>query len=154
MPLPQPVAGLDVPSSGDTTETGGDSDASTEDLECASGRSADRSPDKRWSPLRPSDGGLVGGGGQHRVETAGGAAGAATGAEGNAAANDGDVSLRFVCQVEAARLLATTAMGVLGDGGGGGGGGGGEAGEGEEECARVLEAAEAFFATFERTYSG
>lgn len=150
MPLPQPVAGLDVPGSSDGAETSGDSDASTEDLDCASGRSADHSPENRRSPLSPSAGDVVGVGGQHRVEAAEGAA-VATGEKGNAI-NDGDVSLRFVCQVEVARLLATTAMGVLGDGGGGGGSG--EAEEGREECARVLEAAEAFFSTFERTYSG
>jgi len=126
MPLPQPVSDLDVPFSTDGAETSSGSDASTEDLDRASGRSADNSTDGQQSPLRPFDGDLVSTGGQHHAETTEGAP------RGEAhATNDGDVSLRFVCQVEAARLLATTAMGVLGDGGGAGG-------EKAEEAVRLL----------------
>lgn len=55
-----------------------------------------------------------------------------------------DVSLRFVCHVEAARLLAATAMRVVEE----------ERGEWEEEKRRVLQAGEAFFAAFGRSYGG
>ena len=149
MPLPQPVAGLDVPFSADGGEAdGGDSDAPTEEPDSSSDHSADHAPDEQQCPQSPADGGFVGAGGQHDVETT---EGAARGEE--KAVSAGDVSLRFVCQVEAARLLATTAMGVLGDENVSGDGGR-EADEGGEECARVLKAGEAFFAAFERTYAG
>lgn len=54
-----------------------------------------------------------------------------------------NVSLLFVCHIEAARLLAATAMGVLG----------GE-GSGEEEYSTIFQAAEDFFSAFGRSYGG
>lgn len=56
---------------------------------------------------------------------------------------EANVSLRFVCHVEMARLLTSVAMNVLA-----------EDGIGEEECNRILQAAEDFFAAFGRSYSG
>ena len=54
-----------------------------------------------------------------------------------------NVSLQFVCHIEAARLLAATAMGVLG-----------EEGSGEEEYGPIFQAAEDFFSAFRRSYGG
>lgn len=53
------------------------------------------------------------------------------------------VSLQFVCHIEAARLLAATAMGVLREGSSGG-----------EEYAAIFQAAEDFFSAFGRSYGG
>lgn len=151
MPLPLPVVGLDVPYySADGGETSGD--YSEVSIEEESERSSNRSTGsgEQEGPLGGSatgdEGGFViGVGGRRHTEPAGAAETVA----------GGEVSVRFVCQVEAARLLATTAMGVFGDGGGGGGGSDGEKEkEGKEECARVLRASEAFFAAFKRSYCG
>lgn len=57
--------------------------------------------------------------------------------------NQTHVSLHFVCHIEAARLLAATAMGVLR-----------EEGSGEEEYAAIFQAAEHFFSSFGRSYGG
>lgn len=140
MPLPQPVASLDVPYSA--------ANDGEEELGRSSKRSSNGSPGR--SPDRPEV--------EHESRCcgrspAGGDAGPSVCSDvgtGRTAANDGNASsVRFVCHVEVARLLATTAMGVLGDGGGSSGDK-----DGEEECARVLEACEAFFAAFERSYCG
>lgn len=136
MPLPLPVF---------REAGGGDSNLSTD-------RFSDRSTSRR-SPGRQEDGFLSsttgddGGsahadGGRHHREFSTGPAGEA--AEG--VSDDAEVSTRFVCHVETARLLATTAMGVLGNGG--------WEEEGREECSRVLQAGEAFFAAFGRLYCG
>lgn len=133
MPLPPPVVGLDMPYSADGGETSGDSEVSTEKSE--------RSSDRSIGSGRPQDFiGAVGAGGGRLTKPTGAAETVAS----------GDVPVRFVCQVEAARLLATTAMGVLGDDGGGSG----EGKEENEEFARVLQTGEAFFAAFERSYCG
>lgn len=61
-----------------------------------------------------------------------------------------DVSTQFVCHVEVARLLAATAMGILGE----------DKGCAEKDaslkgaCGRLLQASEDFFAAFSRTYGG
>lgn len=141
MPLPPPVVGLDVPYSADAGETSGDdSEAWTEKLEHSSNRSTCSS--KQGGPIgvfgAGNGGGVVGVGGvQHNKPAV-------------PPETVADVSVRFVCHVEAARLLATTVIGVLGEDGGGSG----EAQERKEECARVLQAGEGFFAAFERSYCG
>lgn len=132
MPLPRPVAGLDGPRPADREGGGGAPDGSTS-------RTIDPSSDR--SP-RCCSGDLS----ENPLESSENAGDFAAGA-----ADHDELSLRFVCHVEAARLLATTAMGVLGDDDRGGYGG---CEGGEEECARVLQAGEAFFAAFERSYGG
>ena len=142
MPLPPPVVGLDMPYLADSGETSdADSEVSTEESEHSSNRSTTGYGKQGGSVGGPTTGderGLVGDGGFRRNKPV------------RSPETIADVSVRFVCQVEAARLLATTAMGVLGDDGGGSG----EEKEGKEECARVLQAGEAFFAAFERSYCG
>lgn len=161
MPLPPPVAGLDFPPPTDEEEDddgGSDTKASTRG---GVGTSSDRSPERSGEPrgdLFPSSDtgdegaaaalGVAGHEGNRTASAAGGAEAAAAAA--GIVANGDALSLRFVCHVETARLLATTAMGILGDDDGGDGGDE----EGEEECARVLQAGEAFFAAFERLYCG
>lgn len=143
MPLPPPVVGLDVPYSADGEETSGnDSKASTEELEHSSNRSTgfDKQENSLGGPATGDEGGAVSVGGRQQNTLAGAAETVA----------GGDISVRFVCHVEATRLLATTAMGVLGDNGGSSG----EKMEEKEECARVLRAGETFFAAFERSYCG
>lgn len=136
MPLPQPV--FREAGGGDSTlSTDRSSDRST------SRRSPGRQEDGFFSSTTGDDGGSVhADGGRHHREFSGGPAGGAT--EG--VCDDADVSTRFVCHVETVRLLATTAMGVLG--------GDGWEEEGQEECSRVLQAGEAFFAAFGRLYCG
>lgn len=147
MPLPQPVASFDVPYSTANGE---------EELDRSSDRSPSHSPDgsgahenRFWRPPAGDNAGPRRGGVRHTSKATEGDVGGAGAVDTAAAADDdNESSLRFVCHVEAARLLATTVMGVLGDGGGGGGE------DGEAECTRVLQACEAFFATFERSYCG
>ncbi|CAM9779152.1 unnamed protein product, partial [Hapterophycus canaliculatus] len=157
MPLPLPVACLDFPRPADGDAGGGNPNTSTAravdfngSSDCSPERSGGPPVDRSRSSANTGDGGtaaLGAGRERNRATSTGGAA--AAGVAG-VAANGDELSLRFVCHVEAARLLATTAMGILGDGDGGDGGDE----EGEEECARVLQAAEAFFAAFERSYCG
>lgn len=169
MPLPLPVAGLDVPRPTNGEAGGGDPDTLTStginvSSDRPSQRALDRfagsSEDRSRSTTTGDDGGSAEpGAGQrernHSAATTGGADAEATAVvtapmAADIAANGSELSLRFVCHVEAARLLATTAMGILGDDDGGDG----VDEEGEEECARVLQAGEAFFAAFERSYCG
>ncbi|CAM9221484.1 unnamed protein product, partial [Scytosiphon promiscuus] len=168
MPLPIPVAGLDVPRSTEDETGDGTPSASPErktsiPSDRSPGRSGEPPEDRSRSSTAVDGGGTALGDGResHRAEAAGGtgadaaaaaatATATATAAGARIAANGNGLATRFVCHVEAARLLATTAMGILGDDDGGDG----VDEEGEEECARVLQAAEAFFAAFERSYCG